>query len=75
MNRIKSAVLFLILITVLLSGCGQVAEREQAPGKGTEAKKGEGLSPSPVEKMPAEERNTYDRVVLGARGEVQRQVM
>ena len=67
--------LFLILITVLLSGCGQVTNYEQAPGKETEANKGERLSPSPVEKVPAEERNTYDKVVIGARGEVQRQVM
>jgi len=75
MNKIKQVVLFLILITVLLSGCGQVTEREQGPGKETEIKKAEQVPPSPVEKIPAAERNIYDNVVIGARGEVQRQVM
>lgn len=75
MNKIKQVVLFLILITVLLSGCGQVTEQEQVQRKETETKKAERLPPSPVEKILAEERNTYDNVVIGARGEVQGQVM
>jgi len=69
---IKHALLLLVVITVLAAGCGQTAGREQAPK--TEIEQAERLEPSPVEKIPAAERNTYDRVVIGARSEVQRRV-
>jgi len=75
MNKIKPVLLFLIITVVLISGCGQVTEQIQDPRKKTTTKKTEQLPPSPVEQISAEERNKYDHVVIGARGEVQRQVM
>lgn len=62
--------LVLLLLVGLVTGCGTGFDRQG----NTNMPLTELAAPSPVEKIPPEQRNVYDWVVTGARGEVARGV-
>lgn len=73
-TKICVVVLLLLLLYALVAGCARGLEKQDSGNNNANNDKTGQLSRSPVEKIPPRERGLADKLVIGAREEVKKQV-